>query len=340
MSVRPFGQTADGVPVSEARLVLPSGMEASIIGFGSILRDLVVPVPGGPARRVVLGYPDLAGYLGDTAHLGANAGRCANRIANGRFILDGKPIQLALNEGGRTHLHGGPHGFGRRVWTIAAADDHSAELTLRSPAGEGGYPGTVEARCIYRLLPPATLQIEFAATTDAPTIVNIAHHSYFTLHHGRSVRDHVLQVNAARYTPTDAALIPTGEIASVAGTPYDFRVPRPLSETRAAPDFFYDVNLVLDRAASGVVHAATVTAPGSPIKMEVHTTEPGVQMYDAVHLGSTVPAHGGVHYGRHMGLCLEAQKFPDAPNHSNFPSIVLRPGETYRQITEYRFPPA
>ncbi len=340
MSTRPFGQTAEGTPVDEARLTLPSGMEASVIGFGSILRDLLIPVPGGAARRVVLGYPDLAGYLSDSAHLGANAGRCANRIAGGRFTLDGKTVQLALNEGGRTHLHGGPQGFGRRVWTIAAADGRSAELTLRSPAGEGGYPGTVEARCVYRLLPPATLQIEFTATTDAPTIVNIAHHSYFTLDHGKSVRDHRLQVHAARYTPTDAALIPTGEIASVAGTPYDFRTARPLSDTRAAPDFFYDMNLVLDRAGAGVVHAATVTAPSSPIRMEVHTTEPGLQLYDAVHLGTAAPGHDGIRYGRHMGLCLEAQKFPDAPNHPNFPSIVLRPGETYRQVTEYRFPPA
>ncbi|HEY1721792.1 MAG TPA: aldose epimerase family protein [Magnetospirillaceae bacterium] len=340
MSIRPFGQTSEGTPVSEAHLTLPSGMEASVIGFGSILRDLLIPVPGGGKQRVVLGYPDLAGYLGDAAHLGANAGRCANRIANGRFTLDGKTVQLALNEAGRTHLHGGPTGFGRRVWTIEKADDTSATLALRSPSGEGGYPGTVEARIIYRLLPPATLQIEFSATTDAPTIVNIAHHSYFTLNHGKSVRDHKLQVNGSRYTPTDAALIPSGNIASVEGTPYDFRTARPLSDTRTAPDFFYDMNLVLDRSGSGVIHAATVTAPNSPIKMEVHTTEPGLQMYDSIHLGVVTPGHDGINYGKHMGLCLEAQKFPDAPNHPNFPSVVLRPGETYHQTTEYRFPPA
>jgi aldose 1-epimerase len=339
MSIIPFGRTSEGVPVSEARLALPSGFEASVIGFGSVLRDLLVPVPGGGRRRVVLGYPDLAGYLADAAHLGANAGRCANRIANGRFVLDGQAVQLALNEG-QTHLHGGPNGFGRRVWTIAAADETSATLTLHSPAGEGGYPGALEARCVYRLLPPATVRIEFSATTDAPTIVNIAHHSYFTLNHGASVRDHVLQVHASRYTPTDAALIPSGEIVSVAGTPYDFRTARPLSETRGAPDFFYDVNLALDRTQPGVIHAATVTAPGSPMKMEVHTTEPGLQIYDAVHLAAAMPGHDGVRYGRHMGLCLEAQKFPDAPNHPNFPSIVLRPGETYSQVTEYRFPAA
>jgi aldose 1-epimerase len=342
MSIRPFGQTAEGTPVSEARLVLPSGMEASVIGFGSILRDLLIPVPGGGKRRVVLGYPDLAGYLSDVAHLGANAGRCANRIAHGRFTLDGKTVQLVLNENNKTHLHGGGNngGFGRQVWTITEATDTSATMTLHSPAGQGGYPGTVEAKCVYRLLPPATLQIEFSATTDAPTLVNLAHHSYFTLNHGKSVRDHNLHAVASRYPPTDADLIPSGEIASVEGTPYDFRTARPLSETRTKPDFFYDMNLVLDRTELSLMHAATVTAPGSPIKMEVHTTEPGLQMYDAVHLGTERPGHDGIRYGKHMALCLEAQKFPDAPNHPNFPSVVLRPGETYSQITEYRFPAA
>jgi aldose 1-epimerase len=339
MSIRPFGQTPEGTPVSEARLALSSGMEASVIGFGSILRDLVVPVAGGAPRRVVIGFPTLAGYLADGVCIGANMGRCANRIAKGRFDLDGKPVQLVINDG-VNHLHGGPNGFGRRVWAIASTDGQAADLTLHSPAGEGGYPGTVEAHCIYRLLPPSTLEVTFTATTDAPTLVNIAHHSYFTLDYGKSVRDHLLQVHAARYTPTGPGLIPTGAIAPVAGTPYDFRAPRPLSDTRSGAGFFYDANFVLDRSGAGLFHAATVTAPGSPLKMEVHTTEPGLQLYDADALGSAEAGIDGLRLGKNLGLCLEAQRFPDAPNHPDFPSVVLRPGETYRQVTEYRFLPA
>lgn len=339
MSIHPFGQTRDGESVEEARIALPSGAEASIISFGAILRDLVVPVTGQASRRVVLGYRNFAGYAADVMHVGATAGRCANRIAGGRFVLDGRPYQLSLNEKGRTHLHGGFNGFGRRAWTIVHHDAASVTLALSAPDGEEGYPGDVEARLTYRLLAPATLQIEMTATTDAPTLVNMAHHSYFTLDYGSSIRSHRLWVAAGRYTPTDETLLPSGPIAPVEGTVYDFRSPKPLLHPSGDDNFMFDINFVLDRSGSGLVHAATVDAPGSPLKMEVHTTEPGLQLYDASGLGPAHPGLDGKPHFRNGGLCLEPQKFPDAVNHPEWPSPVLRPGETYRQITEYRFLP-
>jgi len=337
MSLHPFGVTPDGISVTEARLALPSGFAASILNRGAIVRDLRLPMPGPGGRRVVLGYRDLEGYLADRGHFGALAGRHANRIAAGRFELDGTTYRLTLNEHHRTHLHGGVLGFGRRQWRILEHDDASVTLGLTSPAGEEGYPGTLEAACTYRLVAPATLRIEMTATTDAPTIVNLAHHSYFTLEGGRSIRDHRLQINASRYTPADAQLIPTGEILSVASGPYDFRHSRTIADPAVGLDFPYDVNFVLDRPSEGLCWAATLLAPNGTLAMEVHTTEPGLQFYDGDHITPSHPGLDGSLHFRHAGLCLEPGKFPDGPNHASFPSPVLRPAEVYRQTTEYRF---
>jgi len=331
-----FGTTDDGIAVTELRLALASGMTASILDRGAALRDLQVPVPEG-LRRVVLGYRDLAGYVADAHYLGVVNGRHANRIAGSGFELDGIVYRPTLNEHGRTHLHGGEVGFGRKQWRVLAHEDASATLGLTSPAGDEGYPGTVEARCTYRLVAPSTLSIEMSATTDAPTIINLAHHAYFTFADGRPVRDHLLQVDASRYTPVDADLIPTGEIAPVAGTPYDFRSLRPIGNPSLASDFAYDINFVLDRAGAGLSRAATLAAPDRTLWMEVFTTEPGIQLYDGSYLGPSHPGLDGKPHFRHAGLCLEPGKFPDGPNHQNFPSAVLRPSEIYRQITEYRF---
>lgn len=340
MSLQPYGRTADGTPVSEIKLSLPSGAAASIIPYGAVLRDLVVPVAGGPARRVTLGCRDFAAYEADRMYLGATLGRCGNRIANGTFTLDGKTYHLPLNEQGRTHLHGGAKGFSRRVWTIDAHDDTSVSLSLISPDGEEGYPGRVVARCIYRLLPPATVQIEMSAVTDAPTLVNLAHHSYFTLDYGKSIRSHRLTINASRYTPSDKFLLPTGEIVPVDGTVYDFRKGRPLLHPSGDDNFMFDMNFAIDRTGPGMVHAASVDVPGGPVRMEVHTDEPGLQLYDASGIGPGAPAVDGSLFFKNAGFCLEAQKFPDGQNHPNFPSVVLRPGENYRTLTEYRFLPA
>ena len=247
MSVLPFGQLPDGTAISEIRLTTAAGASASIITLGATVRDLVVPLPNGETRRVVLGYPTLDGYLADTSYLGATAGRYASRIGGGRFRMDGTLYQLTLNEGNQTHLHGGTQGFSHRPWQILSEDGDSVTLSLISPDGDQGYPGTVEAHCTYRMVEPATLRIVMTAITDAPTIVNLAHHSYFSLNPGQNIRSHLLRVNANYYTPVDTQLIPTGEIHAVAGTPYDFRHLRPISDQTGDPDFCYDLHFVLDR---------------------------------------------------------------------------------------------
>jgi aldose 1-epimerase len=284
----------------------------------------------------VLGLNSLADYIAHSPHFGATAGRFANRIANGRFTLDGHVYQLPLNEKGRATLHGGPTGFGKRPWHLEGHDAASVALTLRSADGDNGFPGALEARCVYMLVAPATLRIEMSATTDAPTIVNLAHHSYFNLDGSPDARDHELTINADFYTPLDEDLIPTGEIRSVAGTPYDFRRPRPVRQPGAPA---YDLSFVLPfaDAATGLVHAATLRSPRGDLSMQVWTSEPALQFYDAAKLNCPVPGLGGARYGPFAGLCFEAQRFPDSPNRRHFTSAVLRPGERYRQITEYRF---
>jgi aldose 1-epimerase len=336
MALHRFGTISD-VPVTEVTLALASGATASILDFGAIVRDLQIPDPDGGRRRVVLGYRDLAGYLADRAYLGAIVGRYANRIAGGRFELGGRVHQLSRNDHDRTHLHGGICGFNRRHWTIVGHDDASVTMMLTSPAGEEGYPGKVEVTCTYRLAPPATLLIEMQATTDASTIVNLVHHSYFNLNYCHSIRDHLLQVNASNYTPTTQDLIPTGDIVPVRGTRYDFRVPRPLETASIGADFLYDINFAIDRSAIGLSWAATIAAPSGGLWMEVHTSEPGLQLYDGGHLTPSEEGLDGRFHFRHAGLCLEPGRFPDAPNHTNFPSAILDPGAAYRQRTEYRF---
>jgi aldose 1-epimerase len=333
MALHAFGTTDDGLTVTEVSLALPSGLAASILDRGAVVRDLKIPTRNGASQRLVLGYRDLAGYCADQDYLGALAGRHANRIAAGRFTLDGKTHQLTLNEHGRTHLHGGLIGFSRRVWRILEHTDASVTLGLTSPAGEEGYPGRLEAFCTYRLVDPGTLSIHMTAQSDLPTIVNFAHHSYFTLNYGHSIRDHLLQIDADHYTPTDPDLIPTGAIVAVADTPFDFRHLRPI----AALDIPYDINFVLRRAQGGLYRAARLQRPGAGIAMEVYTTEPGLQFYDGSYLRASHPGLDGRPHFPHAGLCLEPGRFPDGPHHPNFPSPVLRPGEVYRQTTEYRF---
>lgn len=314
---------------------------ARVLSFGAVLRDLVVPAPGGP-RRVVLGYEDAELYRTNPPHLGATCGRVANRIRKGRFTLDGTTYQLALNENGRTHLHGGERGFDRRPWRILARDAASVTLARTSPDGEEAYPGTVEVSCMYRLIAPGTLRIELEATSDRITPVNLAHHSYFALEPGASVRGLEIEVAASRYTPTDADLIPTGEIRDVGSSPYDLRAPRRLDTDGT----LYDLNYVLDRTrietgGDGLAFAARARAPDG-LTLEVWTSEPGLQLYDGAKLAESPHGlggqrHGAQFHGPHAGICFEAQNFPDAPNHPEFPSPWLRPGERYRQVTEYRF---
>lgn len=312
--------------MQEIRLAGPDGSFASILDWGATLRDLVVPLPGGQRQRVVLGYERPEDYRANPAYLGAIVGRHANRIAGGRFALDGRSHQLTLNEDGRTHLHGGSAGFSHQPWQIAERTAASVTLTLTSPDGDQGYPGTVTATCTYTLAAPATLVVALSATTDAPTPVNLAHHSYFTLAEGADAREHRLQLGAAHYTPVDAGQIPTGQIAAVAGTPFDFRAGR-------AIDLPLDHNFVL----AGGGPAAVVTAPDGRLQLTVTTDAPGLQVYDGRGLRALGPGIGGQAHFPYAGLALEPQHFPDSPNHRGFPDVILRPGQTWRQRSTFRF---
>jgi aldose 1-epimerase len=336
-----FG-SADGVDI-DCYVLRHGGLMAKIITYGGILTELCVPDRDGVSADVVLGFDQLDGYLAEHPYFGATVGRVANRIARGRFELDGKEYRLPCNNNGH-HLHGGVRGFDRRVWAASAAmtaDGPSVTLRYASPDGEEGYPGNVTATTVYTLLASA-LRIELTATTDAPTLVSLTHHSYFNLAGpGKGdILGHELKLMASRYTPTDAALIPTGEIAPVAGTAFDFRTAKRIGEHRTQTGLVpagYDTNFVLDRHGAGLAHAATVREPGSGRVLDVFTTAPGLQVYSGNFLDGSLTGKGGHVYQQYHGLCLEPQTFPNAINEPSFPSPVLRPGQTYQHTLEYRF---
>lgn len=343
MLVRSFGEYSGGT-VSEIALQLETGAEARILTFGAALRDLVVPVPE-TRQRVVLGLETLDDYLNHSPHMGAIAGRFANRIAHGRFVLDGKAHQLPLNQAHAHSIHGGGNGFGKRNWTLLHAEPSAATLALVSPDGDAGYPGTLVTTARYSLLPPATLRLELWAHTDLPTVLNLAQHSYFNLDGSPDILDHELMLRAPVVTSVDADLIPDGALRPVGDTPYDFRRARPVRLADAAGERVrYDHNFFLRRErrepfAPGLelAHAATLASARSKLAMEVWTTEPCLQFYDGAKLNLPVPGLDGARYGACAGLCLEPQHAPDSPNHPHFPSTVLRPGELYRQVSEFRF---
>ena len=329
--------TASGIETVD--LVHPNGMRATVMTFGAVVQDLVVPAPGGP-RRVVLGFPNPADYPAHSPHFGAIAGRYANRIGQGRFTLDGQPHQLDLNQMGRHHLHGGAKGFGKSLWTIRALSPDQVTLGLVSPDGDMGYPGRAEVEVTYRLIDPPGLSVRISAEVDKPCPINLCHHSYFNLADaGRSdIRSHHLEIAADAYTEVDADLIPTGQLPGVAATPLDFRTNRPigLHDTDATIQP-YDHNFVLAHRDGALRRAARLTAPAGDLTMEVWTTEPGLQFYDGHKVAPAVPGHGAIAYGRCAGLCLEPQHFPDSPNQPGFPDTILRPGRPYGQLSEFRF---
>ncbi|WP_119304857.1 aldose epimerase family protein [Dongia deserti] len=337
MSITDFGHVGDQ-SVQEIKLRGACGTEASVITYGAILRDLIVPVGGGK-RRVVLGYRSLHGYLDGRAYIGATVGRCINRINRG-FTLDGKHYTLPVNEGDHVHLHGGPNGFSKRVWRLVGCTDKAVTIEITSPDGDEGYPGALTARCTYAIDSPGTLSVELTATCDAPTVCNLGHHSYFTLQPGSDVRDHKMMVAAGFYTPLDQALIPTGEIRKVADTIYDFRTMRTI---RADHGPGYDINFVLDQgwlphaAATELPVAARLVSPNGDLAMDLSTTEPGLQFYEGIRLSPSSDAYEGEPHLPYRGLCLEPQRFPDSINRAHFSPIVLRPAETYRQVTRFRF---
>ncbi len=338
----PFGALPDGREVRRYTLVNSRGLTARVINLGGILTELHVPDRTGRLADVVLGFDRLAPYVADHPHFGAITGRVANRIAHGRFTLDGRDYQLARNNGPH-HLHGGPTGFVKRWWAIEPverAGEVALRLTYRSADGEEQYPGNLDVTVEYALTEANELRIDYTAVTDAPTLCNLTNHSYFNLAGAGNIRDHVLQLNADHYTPSDATLIPTGEILPVAGTPMDFTRPAPIGarfDQLTGDPRGYDHNYVINRSAEGLALAARVRDPASGRVMEVRTTEPGVQLYTGNFLDGSLTGKGGQRYERHAGFCLETQHYPDAPHHPNFPSIVLRPGATYRQTTVHRF---
>lgn len=312
-------------------------LRACVMEWGAAVRDLRIDLPGG-ARPLVLGFSRLEDYPDHSPHFGAIAGRFANRIANGRFRLDGREYQVTRNQGGAHHLHGGENGFGTREWSLVEAGPDSLLLRIVSPDGDEGYPGTLTAICRYSLTGDEALRVELEAETDAPTVVNLAHHSYFNLDGAGDILDSVVEIAADRYTPVDDSLIPTGEIRPVESTPYDFRAPRRIRRDSGGGPFAYDLNYVLaDAPRERPQFAARVVSAAGDIAMEVRTTEPGLQFYTASKLDTPVPGLTGARYRAFGGLCLEPQRFPDSPNHANFTDATLHPGEIYRQLTEYRF---
>ena len=342
-----FGTTAEGTPVDLFTLTNAHGVEARIIGYGGILVSLRVPDRTGKLDDIVLGCSSQACYEKETYYFGALIGRYGNRIAAGRFALDGTPYQLATNNP-PNHLHGGVKGFDKVIWAgnpFQNADGVGVTFSRQSPDGEEGYPGTLAALVTYTLTGNNELTIEYSAKTDKTTIVNLTHHSYFNLA-GEGKRDilgHEMMINADRYTPIDPTSIPTGELAPVEGTPFDFRKPTTIG-SRLGQDNVqlkngrgYDHNFVLNRQSDGLMLAARVVEPGSGRVLEVSTTEPGIQFYSGNYLDGSLVGKSGQTYGEHSGFCLEPQHFPDSPNHSNFPSTVLRPGEEHHSKTVFRF---
>lgn len=329
-----FG-TFKGADVHEVTLRSDAGAEARIISYGGVVRDLLVPSKAGP-QRVVLGFDKFEDYPAYSPHFGANPGRVANRIGFGKFTLDGVTYDLSKSHGGPHTLHGGATGFGKRVWSLVQSDQRSATFVLVSEDGDMGFPGRVVTTCTYRLLEPATLQVIFTATTDKATPINLAQHSYFNLDGSPDILDHHMEIDADFYTPTDGDLIPTGEILSVTGTPWDFRKDRTLRFDTPDGPFKYDGNLVL-RGSGVLARAARAWSPKSGVSLETWTTQPGVQLYDAAKLSIPVPGLGGAKYGAFGAFCLETQNFPDAVNEGHFPSSIVRPGQVYHHETEYRF---
>ncbi|TBW35241.1 galactose mutarotase [Siculibacillus lacustris] len=335
MSVIPFGTLRDGRVVHDVELGKGGPLAVSILDRGAALRDIRLMTPNG-ALPLILGFDRLEHYVAHSPYFGAVCGRCANRIAGGRFTLDGVEYQLALNEG-ENQLHGGPLGYDKRVWDIGFADDHRVRFDLVDADGDQGYPGLVRISATYTL-EGTHLVMEIEATTDRPTLVNIAGHAYFDLDGTGSILDHEATIFADRYTPSRPDLIPTGEILPVAGSDFDFRAPRPIRREVDGTRVAYDVNFALAEAPVPLPRlAARVRGPKTGVTLEVWTTEPGIQLYDGSGLDVSVPGLDERRYGPNAGFCLEPQRWPNAANQPSFPSAVLRPGELYRQRTEYRF---
>ncbi len=341
-----FGKTPDGTAIELYTLRNRNGMEARIATYGGIVTSLTAPDRSGQYADVVLGFDSLAGYLKDSPYFGALIGRYGNRIARGRFTLNGRTYTLATNNGPNS-LHGGNVGFDKVVWHVAKAQitpqGPQLQLSYISREGEEGYPGNLTVGAVYTLTEDNGLQLEYTATTDRSTVVNLTQHSYFNLRGGGDVLGHMVQIDASRFTPVDSTLIPTGELRPVAGTPFDFRTPTVIGGRIGAQDEQlkfargYDHNWVIDSPAGQLRRMATVHEPQTGRVLEVLSTEPGLQFYTGNFLDGSLTGKRGQVYAFRNGFCMEPQHFPNSPNHAEFPAVVLNPGETYRNTILYRF---
>ncbi len=340
-----FGTTPDGTPVDLYTLSNRPGMEARIMTYGGIVVSLKTPDQRGNFGDVVLGYDQFAGYLKSSPYFGALIGRYGNRIAKGKFKLNGREYNLAVNNGPNS-LHGGAKGFDKVVWRATpgvSANGPTLQLDYVSRDGEEGYPGNLSVTVIYTLTEDNALRLDFAATTDADTVCNLTQHSYFNLRGSGDILDHEFYLNAEKFVPVDGSLIPTGELRPVIGTPYDFRQPATLRERINQTDEQlklaggYDQTFVINKPAGQLGLAARVSEATSGRVLEVYSTEPGVQFYTGNFLNGSITGKGGWTYQKRNGFCLEPQHFPNSPNQPDFPSVVLRKGEAYQQTSMYRF---
>jgi len=346
----PFGQLPGGQPVTRYRLEAEEGLAAEICDYGGTILRLEVPDREGRTANVALGFDTLDSYLAGNPFFGCLVGRYANRIAGGKFEMDGREVSLTVNKernGIPFQLHGGHTGFDKKLWASAitgSEDGPAVELRLTSRDGEEGYPGTLDVKVRYLLTRDRGLRIEYTARAAAPTPVNLTNHCYFNLEGEGTILDHRLRLAASAYTPVNEGLLPTGEIAPVTDTPMDFRTEQAIGSRINAPfeqlvlAGGYDHNYVLDEPSFAL--AAGVSAPRSGRRLEVWTDQPGIQFYSGNNLDGSLMSSPGQPFVRHAGLCLETQHFPDSPNHPHFPNTILRPGDVFRSATEFRFPPA
>ena len=343
MSVRSklFGKIPEGKSVQQFILSIKNGITVKVINYGATVTELLVPDSTGKTTDVVLGFDNLEGYLHNTSYIGCIVGRYANRIAKGKFNLDGRTYTLATNNNGN-HLHGGIVGFDKVIWQatpIRMADGAALLMKYTSKDGEEGYPGTLTVIVTYTLTNKNELKISYEATTDKTTPVNLTHHSYFNLagEGNGDILRHEIMIDADKFTAVDKQSIPTGVLQNVKGTALDFTSSHAIGERIANVEGGYDHNFVLRKKADPLSLAARVYEPTSRRIMEVYTTEPGLQFYSGNFLDGSATGKGNIVYKKHFGFCLEAQHFPDSPNHPDFPSVMLNPGKTYRQTTVYKF---
>lgn len=336
---KPFGNH-EGQAITEYTLTNANGMQLSVINYGGTITKLTAPDKSGTMGDVVLGYDSLSGFTQKgNPFFGALIGRYGNRIGKAQFSLDGKTYNLDKNDGVNT-LHGGNKGYDKVVWTAEKQGDNALKLTYLSKDGEGGYPGNLNVTVVYTLTDDNSVKIDYTATTDKATPVNLTNHAYFNLSAGTdsTILEHELQLSADKYTPVDAGLIPTGEIADVKGTPMDFTASKPVGKEIAQVKGGYDHNWVLNKSGNSLEKIGSLYHPISGRIMEVYTTEPGIQFYSGNFLdGTLINTKGGAKYVKHAALCLETQHFPDSPNKPNFPNTIVKPGETYKTTTVYKF---